>query len=498
MASKWTKGMPSPNPRGRGAGRDFSSSVVSKARSAPGHDGVIAYAGYIQTGERNSKLSGTRLYLEYANAYQHPVVAIALLLRWALLVGVKWSLTPNSSGGDAAQRGVDVVEHGLLKARLAKPWNKIVAKAANEAYFEGFSLHAYGMGRRPDGLVAFTELEHRPPHTIEQWWRERGDMGPFVSVTQRTQSGQTATFDIDQCLYLVNDAIGDSPAGTGVLRLVLERLRRVGKYEGLEGREMFTNMGGTPVGRAPIEEIAAGAPGDADAKQAEVLSATQTLRDVIGERVKTPEEQPYLLLDSATYRGSNTDTISGAKKWDLEVVKGEVSGLPDIDRVITRETLNIARVLGVEFVLVGGGDIAGTFGMHESKVDMFADTLTAWLSDIARSAEQQLGRKLCVMNGLDPDEACPTFVPSPIKRADVLKAVQALSQLNMAGLPPNHPARKATYEAVDMPWQDEEEPMLPRMPRPLVQRLGDPASDPIDTEEPDPADVEDQQEGVPS
>lgn len=453
------------DPRRNTQGRAFSSAVKAAARKAPGVDGVVAYAGWIQSNERNSKLVGQQKWIEFANAYQHPVVAIAVLLRWALWLGVKWSLQENTSGSPAAKKGLEVCEQGLLKARLSKPWNKVVAKAANKQFFEGFSIHATGVGRRKDGTVVFTEIEHRPPHTIEQWWREsRGDRGPFVEVTQRTVSGQTADIPLDECLYLVNDAISDTPDGTGVLRLVLERLRRVSKYEGLEGREMFTNMGGMPIPRAPIEEIRAATTGTDAQKDAAVVAMTQALRDVAGERVKSPETQPYMMLDSATFKGSNPDAISAIKKWDIEIVKGEVSGLVEIRKTITDETLQVARVLGIEFVMVGGGDTAGTFGMHESKVDMFVDTMNAQKLDIAGSAEQQLLRRLCVLNGLDPDEACPTLVASPIKRADVMKAVETIAKLNMAGLPKNHPAKPQVFEAVELAWQeeDESEDMLPR------------------------------------
>jgi hypothetical protein len=78
-------------------------------------------------------------------------------------------------------------------------------------------------------------------------------------------------------------------------------------------------------------------------------------------------------------------------------------------------------------------------------------------------AGEQLARRIVRANGLDPDVATPTLVPSPIMRTDVIKAVQAIAQLGMAGLPPNHPARKAVFEGVDLPWEDEEQGlMLPR------------------------------------
>lgn len=483
-SGQFQPGGPSANPDGRGA--PFRRAEIAKARSAPGHDGVIAYAGYVTSGERNSRTTGANKWVEYANAYNHPVVAIALLLRWALFSRVKWSLTPNASGTAAATKGVEVTQQGLLDARLPTPWNQVVAKAAMRT-LNGFSIHATAMGRRKDGLVTFTDIAHRPPHTIERWWRaKKGDVGPFVTVEQRLTNGVTTEIDLGECLYLRYGAIGDGPDGPGILRLVLERLRRVDAYEGREGAEIFNTMGGMPIVRAPLEEIAAATPGDAAAKAAGVTSATATMREVAAERVKTPEKLPYMTLDSATYRGTDGNVISGVQKWAYEIVKGEQHGLAEIRKVITDEKLDVARVFGIEFVMLGGTD-TGSFAMHESKIDMFVDTTMADVDDIAVCAGQQLVRRLCAANGLDPDEAAPQLVPSPIKRGDVMKAVEALVRINVAGLPPNHPAKQAVFEAVGLPWQEETDAGLML---PFGARGGLPFSGGPEREEQEPEDVD--------
>lgn len=92
-----------------------------------------------------------------------------------------------------------------------------------------------------------------------------------------------------------------------------------------------------------------------------------------------------------------------------------------------------------------------------------------------------------MLNGLDPDDACPTLVASPIKRADVLTAVQAIRDLNMAGLPKNHPAKQQVFEGVDLTWQEEseEDDMLPRgfPPRPgapVDESTSEPADEEVD------------------
>ncbi len=447
-SGQFQKGQPSPNPLGRGA--PFSREVVKAARSAPGSTGVISYGGYLQTSDP-SDLTGRQKWIEHAKAWAHPPVAIWAILRSALLAGMKWSLTENPAGGAPAKRGVEVVQQGLLDARLSRPWPQIVAKALL-ADANGFSLHAAALGRRADGLVVYTDIAHRPPHTVERWLRatEGDETTPFVCVEQRTASGKTFDVPLDECLYLVNDTLTDSPEGLGFLRLIAERLRRIGKCERLELSELFSSMGGTPIVRAPLEEIAANAakePGaTADTVVAAIAAATLSIETSAAERIKSPEVQQYLKLDSATFRGENPDTISSTKKWDVEIVKGDLQGLADIRKLIGDLTLDVARMLGVEFVFIGGGDTSGTQALHESKTSVFAQSLQAGAARVAQCADQQLVRRLVRANGLDPDVAAPYLTPAAISAKDVEKVARALGLLNMAGLSPNHPAKVAMFE----------------------------------------------------
>lgn len=458
------KGAPSVNPDGRGA--PFARELVAKAKAAPGSTGVVSYGGFIQTNDP-AALTGTRKWTEYANAWTVPACAVWAILRSALLAGMKWTLTENPAGGDAAKRGVEVVQAGLLDARLAKPWPQVVAKALM-ADANGFSLHATAMGRRKDGVVVFTDIAHRPPHTIEKWLRD-GDDKPWRAVEQRIADGKTYTVPLDESLYLVNDTLTDSPEGVGFLRLVAERLRRISAYEKLEGSELFSSMGGTPIARAPIEEIAAQAGAQsgatADTVRSAVANATSAIETAVAERIKNPSVQQYLKLDSATFKGSNPDTISGTQKWGIEIIKGDLQGLPEIRKIISDLHLDVARMLGVEFVFIGGGDSAGTQALHESKTSVFAQSLQAGASRVALAADQQLVRRLVRANGLDPDVAAPYLTPAPISARDVEKVARALGLLNMAGLEPNHPAKIAMFEALELPWQDEGGGLMaPRIP----------------------------------
>lgn len=479
------KGQPSVNAAGRGV------SSVSKAKSAPGYDGVVAWAGYVQSGEGDRRLQGTQRWKTFANLYrQCPPVPIWARLRDRLLSGVTWSLVPNEAGMNgsasdrqAAERGVELATEALLKVRLGagasvRPWSKVAARAMNGAAAVGYSLHATAIGRRKrDGLIVYTDIAHRPQPTIERWLRARAgdETSPFARVEQRIATGRTVMLDLVDCLYIVNDSgtNSESPTGVGMLDLIAERARQLGVYEGIIGAEIASSMGGIPISRAPLEEMKNTLRGSlkglsgtalASAMATALAEKTRPIREFLAKRFKDPTSLQWLELDSATYQGSDPNTISTTHKWGVEIVKGDLQGVTET-RPMTRDfILDIARMLGVEHVFVGGGDSSGTFNMHESKVTALGADLSSEARLFAAVADDQLVRPIVAANGEDPDIAAPSLMPSPIMRADVLKAVQAIAALQMAGLPLNHPAKKAVFEGVDLPYQEEDEAdlMLPR------------------------------------
>jgi hypothetical protein len=476
--------------------------MAKAARVAAGYDGEVAYSGWLQTGETSHELQGRQRWRTYARMYERPPVAIWARLRAALFAGVTWTLQENGAGGKIAERGKDIVEQGLLKAQLKRPWSSVAARSIQGAAANGFSIHAVAMGRRSDGLVVYTDIAHRPQSTIDRWFRmvEGDERTPFASVEQRVTTGRTAELSLDECLYVVNDngTGSDSPEGVGMLRLIAERVRRLNVFEKIEGTEVTSSMGGIPIVRAPLEEMRAAlksqVKGANDIEVAAKISAvieqkTRSIKDFVMNRFKDASKLAWHILDSVTYQGSDPNTISTVPKWGIEIVKGDLQGLPEVRAIITDDDLDIARMLGIEHVFMGGGNTKGTYDALESKLDTMGATMNAEVGLFAWIANQQVVRPLCRANGVDPDVAAPMMVPSPIFRTDILKAVQAVTQLGLAGLPRNHPAKKAVFEGVDLPWEDEDEQqgmLQPRLPFGAPPQV--PAADPTKPAEEAPTD----------
>lgn len=424
---------------------------IEKARgtSPAGTTGVQSYGGYVSSGESSTALNGKAKWLTYSNAINMAVVATGVRYFGNLLAGTEWHAEAPPDSGEAGKRAVDIVTKGLLEAPLPRTWPMIVRKAAMFR-FMGFSLHATSVARRPDGMIVYADIQHRPQHTIEQWLRDN-EQSPFTSVVQMSPTMKEYPIELSECFYCVDDLLTDGPEGIGLLRHVIELVRRLGLFEGLEGSGYFQDIAGLPIARAPLEEIAIAAGGTDVAKvKSAIMSATSTLQAAVANRVQTPEKLQWLMLDSGTFK-ADAGTPSGIKKWDIEVVKGEPRGLADLNTTIGRVGLEIARVLGIEFAMVGGGDSAGSYGMHEDKTSMFATNLQTTITEIGHFAKHQLARRLVALNGLDPATCTPNLVAEPISTEAIETVTRSLANLALAGLAPNDPARDVMRRRMRLP-----------------------------------------------
>lgn len=443
---------------------------VAKASKAPGYDAVPGYAGQVRVGDRDTSLQGTTRWRTFSQLHRLPPVTVWARLRNALFSGVTWTVVENESGSERAKRAVELVEQGLTKARLKKPFNAIAAESMQGASAFGYSIHATAWGRAKTGELKYTDIALRPQHSIEEWHR-KNDSDPaseWTWVQQRIEQGRTHRLDLADCLYVTNTngVVSASPLGVGMLELIWDRARLHGLYERIEGTEIFSSMGGIPIARIPLGKLLAQVrkqfPGNTEEQNAALATQIgQSFETFIAERYKHPDTLQYFVLDSATYQGSDPNTISSIFEWGLEIIKGALQGLTEIAAKERGLILDVARMLGVEHMFIGG-DSTGAYSMHESKIQTLAADLNAELELWSYYADQQLVRPLVAANGLDPDDDAPMLQPSSVMPMDVSRVVAALGQLNMAGLSPNHPAKKAVFAQLEVPWEDEAEPMLPR------------------------------------
>lgn len=449
--------------------RSFFGGKTSPSPSKPaGTDGVSAPGGFLITNERNQKLVGSTKWKTYDSTIANTsIVAAAVLIRGWLLGQAKWSAIANDKGRDKGQWGVDIVTEGLLEATMSKPWRNVVRRQGMKT-FRGFALHEGVIRKRADGRIVYKALEHRPQWSVYRW-DKADEQSDWVGIEQQSAVGNMYYVPRDRLFYSVEDTTTDAPDGVGMLRYVVELADTLMRYRQLEGIGFDGDLRGMPIGRAPIAKLRAEAQakvGDDPVKiRAYVTAKVEFLTRILGNYIKMPNQS--LMLDSVPYIATDEKgTISSVYEWGFDLVKATAGSMPELREAVGGLSRDIARVLGVEFLLMG--DSEGARSVHEDKTDMFEIGVNATLSDIVDDANRDLVQRLIALNGGDPEVDSPRL-QARIDRRSIESASAMLSAIAKAGMPLD-PASEADvaivntlHERADLPPRevaDETDMML--------------------------------------
>lgn len=468
-SGQFRKGQPSPNPLGRGAplAKAFSSAPVASPTKPSGSTSISAPGGFLVDGERNRKLRSIEKWIHYDNMTLNVAIISAAIGVWTQLgSSAKWSLKPNARGGKDAQRAADLVTEGLLESQMSSPWRATVRRQLMKK-FRGFALHEALTRRRSDGVVVIGDLQHRPQWTVWRW-DIPDEQTPWQGIEQLTHMGGRFYIPRDRLFYSVEDTLSDSPEGVGTLRMLAEPVRVLELYQKWEGIGFQTDLRGLPVGSAPLAKLAQDATAAGASTPDEILAyikaQTKFLTDFLEGHSKRPDQS--LFLDSATYRNRDeAQSVSAVNEWAFEIVRGAVSGMPEVGTAIGRLTRDVARIMCAEWLLLGGEDAGGAYSMHEDKTAMFGLLVNSANQDIADDAGRDLAARIVALNGLDPETCTPTLIVEPVATTAVESACRSLMMLTQAGLHPKDEAinvLRGRMELPDAPEIDDADWMLPR------------------------------------
>lgn len=390
--------------------------------------GTAIYGGYVQSNEINPALSGQNKYRTFADIMANTSIVAAGIRYFMELVGKsEW----NFDGGDAE---CELVESVLKDC--ATPWPRIVRKAA--AYrFYGFGCQEWTAKKRTDGRIGLDNIESRPQHTIWRW--DTDERGTVLGVVQRSpQDGTEYYIPRGKLLYLVDDTMTDSPEGLGLLRHVVEPAQRLQEYLRLESVGFETDLRGIPIGKAPLDEIAAAVKnGQLTKEEAEALK--RPMIDFIQNHIRSAKTG--FLLNSSPYRdyGEN-QAPSGEFKWALDLLQGSSTAFGDVNTAIERINSELAIVLGVESIITGMNG-KGSLAMSKDKSNAMYLRADSCLRDITASVNSDIISVICDLNGI-PVEKRPKAKTEGVQFKDVEEITTALTNMAQAGavLSPNDPA----------------------------------------------------------
>ena len=395
--------------------------------------GTPVYGGFIDDKERDRDLIGVRKYHTYSNMLANvSIVAAGVRFFLNLVSNPDWHAvvvdqSERPEGFDEAKAADLAKKTTIIINDMETPWNRVVRRTAMFR-FHGYSVQEITAIRRDDGMIGLKDIAPRPQNTIEKW--DMRENGQVLGIVQRAPLSQREIYiPRSKIVYAVDDALNDSPEGLGLFRHCVESARVLKRYEQLEGWGFETDLRGTPIGRAPLQALQdmvdSGEMTDAERNQA-ILGMTQ----FIDNHIRNPKLG--LLLDSMSYESSDESSRpSSVKQWDLELLKSGGQSHAEIAEAIERKTREMARVLGVEHLLLGDNGV-GSFAMARDKSHNFALIVDTTIKDLQSVYMADVVTRIFELNGW-PMELRPKLVTDKLKFRNVDEITGALRDMSQAG-----------------------------------------------------------------
>lgn len=415
----------------QGLARGKQRTVPFRSTGAPG---FAIYGGYIVELEHDSRLAGTAKYRTFANILANTaIVAAGVRYFLNLIVKAGWRVEPADESAEA-QKIADTVKD--IMDDMTTPWHRVVRRAAMFKFY-GFSVQEWTAKRREDGVIGFKDIEPRPQKTIEKW--DTDESGTVLGIIQNSpQTGKEIYLPRGKCIYAVDDSLDDSPEGLGLFRHLASRADKLNRYELLEAWGFERDLRGTPIGRGPLKEM-----------REQVTAGTLTEADVI--QLKAPIEtfiknalkgvDTAIFLDSSVYRSIGEDeTPINVPMWDVSLLQGSTTSQPEMAKAIERLNREMARILGVEQLLLGETS-AGSYGLSKDKSAAFRLTVDSALNELVKTFEADFAVPLFELNAWDW-KYFPSIKTDQIRTSDITEVTTALAEMARAGAPmvPDDPA----------------------------------------------------------
>ena len=421
----------------------FLGAIGLRRAVAPGKTvgvpGTAIFGGFIDNKEKNASLGSREArYTTYSEILSNTSIVSAGIRYYLDLVGnAEWNFV--ASDADTEGTFAELAKQSITKDPFT-PFRRVVRRAAMFRLY-GFSIQEWTAKRHEDGHLTYKDIAPRPQQTIDRWdfgnTNEHGTAIPEITgeplgvVQVSPQTSQDIYLPRGKIVYLVDDTLSDSPEGLGLFRHLVAPAQRLFRYEQLEGWGFENDLRGVPIGRGPFTEMAR-LENAGELTREQRIAIEQPLRDFISNHIKV--ENLGLIMDSITYEGKDeTGAASSAKQWDIELLQNSASSFAENAAAIKRLNHEMARVLGIEHLMLGG-DSAGSFALSEDKTNRFHLLVDGSLQEIRDTFEFDLLDTLWRLNGW-PEEMKPEMTIEKIQFIDAEKVAAVIRELAVAGAP---------------------------------------------------------------
>ena len=401
---------------------DFLAGLFRRTRVAPtqtaGVGGARVTGGYVDDGEKNPELVGTRKYITYSEMLANePTIAtgVRLFLEASSEPDFKFEAADNTA---AAEQDAEFASS--LFDDTTTPFRDVRQRTAGFV-FQGYSLQEWTAKRLDDGAFGILEIGTRPQSTIERW--DLDEKCRVRGVEQRSpQTFEELYIPRNKLIYAVDSSLSDSPEGLGLFRHMVEPYKRLERYKQIEGTGFETDLRGVPVGYAPLGELG---------PEEEAKARAQFLADFLQNHIKSPD-QGIMLPSDVYYSEGDNPSPSAVRKWAIDTLRGQGGPHAEIAGAILRTMHELARLLGAMGVMLGSGP-NGTRSLGESHEKTLARRIDAVNAKIAWVYERDILEPIWRINGKDK-ATMPRIKPDKVQHSSLTELVSFVEGVARAGL----------------------------------------------------------------
>ena len=389
--------------------------------------------------------SGSAIYREMAE--NHPVIGATLASIEMLFRSVDWTVQPADSDD---QRAIDEAEFvASCLNDMSTSWEDFISSVLGFLVY-GYSLHEIVYKRRngrtddgsssmfDDGRIGWRKLPVRAQDTIYEWRLDShgGIEGP---IQQDPSSGTNVFLPIEKTLLFRTTTRMNNPQGRSILRSAYVSWYYQKRITEIEAIGIERDLAGMPVALVPPQLLSNSA----------TTAETQAL-DAIKEIVRNirRDEQEGLVFPLAY------DPETGNLAYDIKLMSTGGRRQFDTNQIIGRYDTRIAMTMLSDFLLVGH-DRVGAQALSVSKIELFQDSISAYLASIADVLNSYALPRLMRINGIDP-ALCPKIAYTAPRAPDLDTISNYVSRLATAGaLMPDENLDDYLREIGGLPTEEE-------------------------------------------
>ena len=341
--------------------------MKTPSAKAIGKTGLRHWNGVIDE-EYLAELRGSRWRRAVERMQDDSILAASLLAIDLLIRQVTWTVT-----GDDEETAVFVDE---ARKGMEKSWDETISEILTFLPW-GFDVQEIIYRRDGNGRVVWEDWSIRSQDTLESW--KFDDKGKVKAVEQvAAPDYRSVPIPADKFLLFRTTARKGNPEGRSVLRGAYDAWYYARHLKRIQAMGIELDITGVPLARIPAEVIAA-----AGEQYDSYINLVANLR---------MDEQAGAVIPS------DRDE-SGNLLYDLTLLSSNSSKMIDAEPVIDRYQREKAMALLTDLIMLGHGK-TGTYALAETKQDMLANALNAYMEMIAETVNKYAIPRLLRYSGI--------------------------------------------------------------------------------------------------